>query len=721
MSNESNNLYEFDEFSLNERERNFRRDNELVSLTPRVFDILLILLKAEGKTVSKEELLDRVWTDSIVEEANLSQNIYLLRQLFGRARQFIETVPRVGYRFAVPITVTPITQEPAVENGRNQASRSARQAFPMYSAAALVVVVGLTVAIAAFAVFRGSGEVTAGSGGPTFKNLPDVISGRPPAISPDGRFIAYLRFDSGRMNIRLRDISAESETEVTVDGGETPDRLEFSPDGKHLYFRTRGRARTSQSIYRIPYLGGSPIRVADDVWGGFAISPDSEQIAFFRANPSENSDSIVLKDLGNGTEVVRFKITAPDVVYIPIAPTWSPDGKRLAFLRRPKSGLRSKIEILDLTSGKVESVQTELSKIFEISWRPSGRSILALSKEPEKGRQIFDVDLASGQASRVTNDINMYAGLSVSKDGRTLLTEVRHLTSNVWLYSADESSPAQRLTSGTYGHNGLTDLNFATENRVLFDARSEIERDLWAVELDTLKHYRLTANNGTRNVETATTQNGEDVYYVSDRGGLDNLWRQGQLGGEAVRVSQSDREAHRLPALSADQRYLFFVVRSSEGNSIKKLSLGTGEVSTVFTSDKIAPLNFLEASPDGRYLAFEMKEQKADANDDSDDEAATLPFRLGILDLNGGPSLNEFVIRSSRPLIRFTNGGSTFDYLRHNAIFRQDVKDPTKEPQKVFEVSEDTIYNFDWSLSGSKLAIARGKLNRDLVVITLPE
>src|SRR5262249_25904693 len=70
------------------------------------FDTLWMLVKEEGRVVSKSELMDSIWSNAIVEEGNLSQNIYMLRRALGvdeRGRQFIETVPRRGYRFAVPV------------------------------------------------------------------------------------------------------------------------------------------------------------------------------------------------------------------------------------------------------------------------------------------------------------------------------------------------------------------------------------------------------------------------------------------------------------------------------------------------------------------------------------------------------------------------------------------------------------------------------------------
>lgn len=106
MGQQDNRSFEFGRFRLNVAERVLLRDSEVVPLTPKVFDILLTLVENRGQVVSKEDLMKRVWPDTFVEEGNLTQNISLLRKALGESPggvQFIETVPRRGYRFVAPI------------------------------------------------------------------------------------------------------------------------------------------------------------------------------------------------------------------------------------------------------------------------------------------------------------------------------------------------------------------------------------------------------------------------------------------------------------------------------------------------------------------------------------------------------------------------------------------------------------------------------------------
>jgi DNA-binding winged helix-turn-helix (wHTH) protein/TolB-like protein/Tfp pilus assembly protein PilF len=113
-------FYEFGRFRIRTADRVLLRDQEIVPLTPKVFDILLALVEGSGQVISKEGLMKKVWPDSFVEEGNLTQNISLLRKALGEGQnghQYIETVARRGYRFVAQVRESAIADsqdEPAV-------------------------------------------------------------------------------------------------------------------------------------------------------------------------------------------------------------------------------------------------------------------------------------------------------------------------------------------------------------------------------------------------------------------------------------------------------------------------------------------------------------------------------------------------------------------------------------------------------------------------------
>ncbi len=107
MSENPREIFTFGPFRLDARERLLRRDGAPVALQPKVFDTLVLLVRRAGQLVRKDELLRELWPDTHVGEANLTQNVWLLRRALGEEEAgtaYIETVPRAGYRFAAPVS-----------------------------------------------------------------------------------------------------------------------------------------------------------------------------------------------------------------------------------------------------------------------------------------------------------------------------------------------------------------------------------------------------------------------------------------------------------------------------------------------------------------------------------------------------------------------------------------------------------------------------------------
>jgi TolB-like protein/DNA-binding winged helix-turn-helix (wHTH) protein/Tfp pilus assembly protein PilF len=106
MSSLTSNLYEFEEFRLDSQSRVLRRGGTNVPLTPKAFDVLLLLIQNTGRIVTKDELMKAVWPNSFVEESNLTQTIFMVRKALDETadRRYILTVQGQGYRFLVPVT-----------------------------------------------------------------------------------------------------------------------------------------------------------------------------------------------------------------------------------------------------------------------------------------------------------------------------------------------------------------------------------------------------------------------------------------------------------------------------------------------------------------------------------------------------------------------------------------------------------------------------------------
>src|SRR5437879_12315122 len=111
MANVEKHFYEFGAFHNDTVERLLVRGDEKIPLTPKAIDTLLALLENKGRVLDKDELLKMVWPDTFVEEGALARNVSALRKVLGNGAddfQYIETIPKRGYRFVAPVLVAPV-------------------------------------------------------------------------------------------------------------------------------------------------------------------------------------------------------------------------------------------------------------------------------------------------------------------------------------------------------------------------------------------------------------------------------------------------------------------------------------------------------------------------------------------------------------------------------------------------------------------------------------
>ncbi|HEV8168532.1 MAG TPA: winged helix-turn-helix domain-containing protein, partial [Pyrinomonadaceae bacterium] len=196
MDQQDNHSYEFGRFRLKVAERVLLREGELVPLTPKVFDILATLVEHGGQVVSKDDLMKRVWPNTFVEEGNLTQNISLLRKALGETPggvQFIETVPRRGYRFVAEmsrassgngngdLTVSTPSLEPVVSIPNTTSQSAGIKRTPIFAVVAGLVVVGIIAAV----YFTSSGK----SGGATPIQSIAVLPFVDESADPDAEYI----------------------------------------------------------------------------------------------------------------------------------------------------------------------------------------------------------------------------------------------------------------------------------------------------------------------------------------------------------------------------------------------------------------------------------------------------------------------------------------------------------------------------------------------------
>ena len=157
-------LYEFGPYLLDPSERKLCRGDEIVALPPKAFDTLLLMVRNSGRLMEKGELIETLWPDSFVEEGSLSNNVFLLRKVLGEDPQYIETVPKRGYRFVgavrcLPDRIPGHREEAEFQTARPAAVAVAAKALPILwiRAVGIASLVLLTLLTAAVWYYQSSG------------------------------------------------------------------------------------------------------------------------------------------------------------------------------------------------------------------------------------------------------------------------------------------------------------------------------------------------------------------------------------------------------------------------------------------------------------------------------------------------------------------------------------------------------------------------------------
>lgn len=224
MSAPSESLYRFGPFCLDGVRRTLYRDSERIPMTARTFDVLLALVERPGRTVEKDELLRIVWPDAVVEEANLTQQVFTIRRLLRTApgdTGYIVTVARRGYRFVAPVKRLPArTSDASNRAALRSVSPVIRLAMPLPAEA------------------------------PLAPKAERVLS-----ASPDGRTIVYVA--TGPAGACLYERMLDSVDARPIPATEGAGNPFFSPDGQWIGF-TSGR-----KLLKIPARGGPPQTICE--------------------------------------------------------------------------------------------------------------------------------------------------------------------------------------------------------------------------------------------------------------------------------------------------------------------------------------------------------------------------------------------------------------------------------------------------------------------------
>jgi Tol biopolymer transport system component/DNA-binding winged helix-turn-helix (wHTH) protein len=763
-------FYEFDNFRFDPETRSLWCEGELISVFPKSLEILAVLVAKHGEIVSREELLETVWPGTFVEESNITYAVSLLRKALGERdkKRFIQTIPKRGYRFVAetreivetggnnvktisrgdhPLAVASLAL-PGIETSTARVlsfgapARALAEKAPAPDSADLngprlqvipstkpqrsrrlitwlgaVAVVMIVLGFSGFLIWtqRGDTRSPATVEDVNFKKLTFTGDVTFPVLAPDGASFAFVRDGA----LFIQNVESGEEMRLNVEGEKTFGILQFSPDGRSIYYRNRVGFDLPGSVFQVSRFGGMPKLIAENVWSGFGFSPDGKQMAFVRESPNKAESALIIKNPETGTEEKLAAVTAPSTFLDNGYPAWSPDGKKIAavvFKNAPSAPVAGLV-VVDAETGAIETIKVpQLVQFEQPVWLPDGREIMISARENGKFFQLWRVSYPDGQLGKITNDLSAYRGVSVSADGKKLLARQFTLYSHLWTAERDDLENLQQKTFGNLSRDGVGGLDWTPGGDIVYVTQIIGDNDLWVYRPADDSRQQVTKNAGEVNRRPAASGDGRYIYFESNRTGAFHIWRMDATGANQTQVTFGDKEIDLFPQISSDGAWLYYVQRGPAAAVLRRKSLTTTDQPEALTeAGKSSPDSFLSLSPDGKFLAFHDPTEKVGAED------AKRIYRIAVVSTDHSAAPRFLSIAATRLAVRWSPDGTALDFIENAAaggkIWRQPL-DEKQPPLIIVDLPKAFLHNFAWSSDGKRLVISRGQQSNDAILLT---
>ena len=314
------------------------------------------------------------------------------------------------------------------------------------------------------------------------------------AISPDGKYAAYVVGESGKQGLWVRQIAIANSIRLVPPADGRYRGLSFSRDGNYIYYVVEEASGSDGHLYRVPALGGSVSEVKKDVDSPITFSPDGKQFAFVRTAADRGEDSLILANAETGSEQQLAARKFPEHFSTIVGPTWSPDGKTVTTVTQSSDadGFFLKIEGTD-TAARTEAPLSSRRwlEIAAMNWVNDGSGFVISAQDSTSAfYQLWFVNYPGGQERRITNDLNDYLAVSISATTPALLTVQRQTLTNIWLATKPDIEHPVQLTSGA----GLFfDLRWTNTATILYASDASGNADIWEMAGDGTNQRQLTA------------------------------------------------------------------------------------------------------------------------------------------------------------------------------------------------------------------------------------
>lgn len=529
------------------------------------------------------------------------------------------------------------------------------------------------------------------------------------AISPDGKYVVHVVEDAGQKSLWMRHIPTNSVTQIVPPADTQYSGLTFTPDGNYIYYTRIEKDRPGLGLlYQIPVLGGTPRLIVTDVDSRITFAPDGKRFAFRRDSSASKTSAILTVDADGSHEQTVTRQAFPET--FGGAPSWSPDGKLIATMDffGQKTGEIGQFVVVDVATGR-KTVLAPFSRIGQIlgaSWLPDGSGLLVVGNGPNTNwvTQVALVTYPDGQYHRVTNDLNRYSDtISTTRDGRSLVTVATEASNNIWVMPA--SGTAAQAVQISSGKTDAATLTWTADARIV-SSTANLQGFEFNVRKSDGSGNTAILTDPAPSIQPSACGDGRFIVFVSVRSQSgETIWRMDAGGGNLKELTSGPVNTD--PLCSPDGQWLIYQTLNDNGASILKIPIDGGTPVTLSQTNGSSSA----LSPDGKMVAFVTAEGTG----------SNVHLVWVIVPSNGGQPL--FTINPDLRAVsrfRFTPDGKSLAYVvnEHGVGNLWALPIAGGQPKQLTDFKSSVIFDFGWSRDGKQLAISRGQVSRDVVLLT---